>query len=155
MGNLIWHDWAHFVGMTAAIYAIWAGYWGIFYRKFFWDFVNGTFRDPGGIQPANQDAFFIAIIVKAPVLQLISMIVGTFMLVIETGPGSLKKMALYRSLVVRAVGFFMLAFINLIYYQGINAGIYSLIACFGYVRAMMKGETMEEAKENRGKGGSA
>jgi hypothetical protein len=155
MGNLIWHDWAHFVGMTAAIYAIWAGYWGIFYRKFFWDFINGTFRDPGGLQPANQDAFFVAITVKAPVLQLMSMVFGTFMLVIETGPGPLKKMALYRSLVVRAIGFFMLAFINLIYYQGTNAGIYSLIACFGYVRAMTKGETMEEAKENRGKGGSA
>lgn len=29
---------------------IWAGFWGLFYRKFFWDFVGGTLRDPGGIQ---------------------------------------------------------------------------------------------------------
>ena len=29
---------------------VWAGYWGLFYRKFFWDFVNGTLRDPGGFQ---------------------------------------------------------------------------------------------------------
>ena len=30
--------------------AIWAGFWGLFYRKFFWDFVGGTLRDPGGLQ---------------------------------------------------------------------------------------------------------
>lgn len=29
---------------------IWAAFWGMFYRKFFWDFVGGTLRDPGGIQ---------------------------------------------------------------------------------------------------------
>lgn len=30
--------------------AIWAGFFGLFYRKFFWDFVGGTLRDPGGLQ---------------------------------------------------------------------------------------------------------
>ena len=30
--------------------AIWSGYFGIFYRKFFFDFVGGTLRDPGGMQ---------------------------------------------------------------------------------------------------------
>ena len=30
--------------------AIWAGFWGLLYRKFFWDFVGGTLRDPGGLQ---------------------------------------------------------------------------------------------------------
>lgn len=30
--------------------AIWSGFWGLFYRKFFWDFVGGTLRDPGGLQ---------------------------------------------------------------------------------------------------------
>ena len=68
MGNLIWHEWSRFVSLTASICtylqismqpgfadswfpdAVWAGYWGIFYRKFFWDFVGGTLRDPGGMQ---------------------------------------------------------------------------------------------------------
>ena len=30
--------------------AVWSGYFGIFYRKFFWDFVTGILRDPGGMQ---------------------------------------------------------------------------------------------------------
>ena len=28
----------------------WAGFWGLIWRKFFWDFVGGTLRDPGGFQ---------------------------------------------------------------------------------------------------------
>ena len=69
MGNFIWHEWARFVAVGASVCecslrglslqmdtdgssvdTVWAGYWGLFYRKFFWDFVNGTLRDPGGFQ---------------------------------------------------------------------------------------------------------
>jgi hypothetical protein len=46
VGNFLW--------MIAAadllLGVVWAGFWGIFYRKFFWDFVGGVLRDPGGIQ---------------------------------------------------------------------------------------------------------
>lgn len=30
--------------------AVWASFWGLIFRKFFWDFVGGTLRDPGGLQ---------------------------------------------------------------------------------------------------------
>ena len=30
--------------------AIWASLWGLFYRKFFWDFIGGTLQDPGGLK---------------------------------------------------------------------------------------------------------
>ena len=69
MGLFIWHDWAHLVAVAAsvcklyypmctriALYfvdTVWAGFWGLVYRKFFWDFVNGTLRNPGGIQYVN------------------------------------------------------------------------------------------------------
>ena len=29
---------------------VWAGFFGLIYRKFFWDFVHGTLRNPGGLQ---------------------------------------------------------------------------------------------------------
>lgn len=41
------------------------------------------------------------------------------------------------------------------YSQGTNGGIWSIIAMVCYIRAQMLGEKMEEAKENRGRGGRA
>lgn len=29
---------------------LWASFWAIFFRKFFWDFINGILRNPGGLQ---------------------------------------------------------------------------------------------------------
>jgi len=155
MGVLIWHEYAHYPTMTTAIYAIWASYWGFFYRKFFWDFVNGTFRDPGGIQPAKQDAIFITLIVKFPIIQLFSMIVAILILMLEMPLPMLKGTSLHRSFVVRIVLLLMLAFLDSLFYQGINSAIYALISAFAWTRAQMKGEIPQEAKANRGTGGRA
>ena len=73
MGNLIWHEYARYVAIAAnacecahgprASYprvltapslppqdAIWGAFWGIYYRKFFFDFLHGIVRAPGGVQ---------------------------------------------------------------------------------------------------------
>lgn len=67
MGNLIWHEYAHYVAITSSVCeylprwfrarlltassdAVWSAYFGLFYRKFFFDFVGGILRDPGGFQ---------------------------------------------------------------------------------------------------------
>ncbi|THH09388.1 hypothetical protein EW145_g2042 [Phellinidium pouzarii] len=149
MGNFIWHEWARFISLTAAIYAVWAGYFGIFYRKFFWDFVGGTLRDPGGLQPAKSASFFIAIIVKAPILQVLSMILGAALIALEWPLPVLKKLAIHRSLVLRPVLLLILALITILFYQGTNVALYSFVAAMAYGRAMALGEKMEEAKENR------
>ena len=39
--------------------AVWAAYFGLFYRKFFWDFVSGTLRDPGGLQCVIMSLFTV------------------------------------------------------------------------------------------------
>jgi ATP adenylyltransferase len=41
---------ARILDLTSGIDAVWSAYWAIFYRKFFWDFVGGVVRDPGGVQ---------------------------------------------------------------------------------------------------------
>jgi len=151
MGNLIWHEWARFVSITSCIYAVWAGYWGIFYRKFFWDFVGGILRDPGGLQAPSSAGLFISIIVKAPVIQIFVMLTGSFMLALEWPLPFFKKLPIYRSLALRTVVLLFLATLSILFYQGTNAAIWALIAAFGYGRAQMLGEVMEEAKENRGK----
>jgi len=155
MGNLIWHEWSRYVSLTATVYTIWASFWGLLYRKFFWDFVGGIVRTPGGIQPANNVAIFIDIIVKAPIVQILSMILAFAIVALEYPAPFMKGTALHRSLVVRIVALLLQAFLAILYYQGTNGAIWSLIAVIGYTRAIALGETMEEAKENRGRGGKA
>jgi len=156
MGVLIWHEWAHFMSVTAAVYSVWAGYWGMWYRKFFWDFVNGTIRTPGGIQPANQDALFTAIIVKAPIIQLLVILSGIGYIAFEYPliPG-IKRTSIYRSLILRAVWLTVHGVLAVLFYQGTNAALWSFISAFAYVRAIMKGESIKEAKDNRGRGGGS
>lgn len=155
MGNLIWHEWSRYVTLTASVYVIWASFWGFWFRKFFWDFIGGTLRDPGGLQPANNVSFFIDIIVKAPIIQILAMAFGMMMVALEYPAPFLKGTAIQRSFVVRIVGLILQAFIAVLFYQGTNAAMYSLIAAMGYTRAMMLGETLEEAKNNKGRGGHA
>jgi hypothetical protein len=169
MGNFIWHQWAQFVNIFASVYVVWAGFWGCFFRKFFWDFVRGTnfTKDmataagrtctddtPCGIVPSPQDAFFVNIIVNAPVIQILAILFGVTHLVIELVP-QVQKTAIYRSLPLKVVTLLLQTFLSVLFYQGTNGAIYSLTAAIGYGLAVAKGEQMEVAKENRGgKGGS-
>ncbi|KAI0266845.1 hypothetical protein BC834DRAFT_873811 [Gloeopeniophorella convolvens] len=155
MGNLIWHEYARYVAITATVYTVWAGYFGLVYRKFFWDFVNGIRRNPGGIQPAKQDAFFIDIIVKVPLIPIFSIILGLVVLAFEYPAPFLKGKSAHRSLVVHVVLLFFQAFFAIMFYQGTNGAIWSLVAVGCYSRAMALGEVMKDAKDNKGRGGRA
>jgi len=158
MGDLIWHDWARFVSLFASIYGIWAGFWGLFYRKFFWDFVGGVRMDTAtqkGIIPGPNSAPFIAVIVTIPLIQILVMVTGTFMVMLEYPAPFMKRLPIHRSLVFRVVMLVVQAFLAILFYQGTNAAVYSTVAAIGYIRAMTKGETLEEAKDNRGKAGAA
>ncbi|KAH9979161.1 hypothetical protein BJV74DRAFT_780492 [Russula compacta] len=150
MGKLIWHEYSRYVSITASLYTVWAAYYGLIYRKFFWDFVSGIRRNPGGIQPANQDAFFIDIMVKTPVIQIFSLLLGLVIVAFEYPAPFVKGTAAYRSLVLRVVLLVFQVFFAILFYQGTNGAIWSLAAIFGYSRAIMLGEVMKEAKDNKG-----
>ncbi|KAF5370628.1 hypothetical protein D9758_001876 [Tetrapyrgos nigripes] len=154
MGNLIWHDLARYISITASVYAVWSGFYGLFYRKFFWDFVGAHLRDPGGLQPAPGAKVFITLVVKNPIIQIFAMLIGFFMIALEFPVPQLKG-GLQRSFALKIVLLFFQTFVTILYYQGTNAALWSLIAAGCYARAQVLGETMEEAKENRGKGGRA
>jgi len=158
MGEFIWNQWGRFVAITASVYLVWAGIWGIFYRKFFWDFVGGVRMDTAtqkGIIPGHNSAPFIAVIVTAPVIQILAIILAIATLLLECPAPFMKKTPMYRSWVFRIVHLTLQAFLAILFYQGTNAAIWTMIAAIAYTRAQMKGETMEEAKANRGKGGAA
>ena len=112
---------------------VWSGFWGLVYRKFFWDFVNGIIRNPGGVQcvlyytislpywaiirPANQDKIFIQVIVQVPIIQILAMIIGFIILAIELPLPPVKNLSIYRSFVVRIVLLAVQAFLTILYYQ--------------------------------------
>jgi hypothetical protein len=155
MGKLVWHEYARLVTITASCYTVWASMWAFVYRKFFWDFVNGTLRNPGGLQPAKQDAVFITLIVKAPVLPIFSMIIGLCIIAFEYPVPWVRGTSIHRSFVVRIVALIIQAFIAILWYQGTNGAIWSLAAAFCWGRAIMLGEVMKESKDNKGRGGKA
>jgi hypothetical protein len=155
MGNLIWHEYARNVSLTASVYTVWASFWGCFYRKFFWDFVGGILRDPGGLQAPASSAIFITLIVKVPVIQLLTMVTAFGMLALEFPLPLLRGTVLHRSIVLRIVLLVMQASMAIIFYQGTNGALWSLIAAGCYTRAQVLGETMADAKNNKGKSGQA
>jgi len=151
MGNLIWHEYSRLVAITASVYTFWAGFWGLIWRKFFWDFVGGTLRDPGGLQAPPRSAIFVMVIIKAPVVQLISVALAGFIIALEFPAPFLKGTRFHRSIVLRIPLLLLQVSLAALFYQGTNGAIWSLIAACGYARAVMLGEEMKEAKENRGR----
>ena len=118
-------------------------------------------------RPAKQDAFFIDIIVKAPVIPIISIILGSIIVALEYPAPFMKGLAAQRSLICKVVLLFFQAFFAIFFYQvrflpiwhchrmtmavpkGTNGAIWSLVAILGYSRAMMLGEVMKEAENNK------
>jgi len=152
MGNLIWHKYSRLVSITSSVYAIWASLWGLFYRKFFWDFIGGTLQNPGGIQPSPNVAAFIAIIVDVPAIQILTMLLAAINLCIELPLPLIKTLSLYRSLSLRVILLVFQASSSILFYQGTNAALWSLISAICYMRAIALGERIQEANRNRDKG---
>jgi len=152
MGQLIWHEWARLISLTSSIYMVWSGIWALFYRKFFWDFVDGTLG-PHGIIPGPNAAVFEAIIVQAPIVQIVAIILGLFTTALEWPLPLLKGSSLHRALSARIPLLLFNAFVAVLYYQGTNAAVYAFVAALVYTRAVWKGERVEEVTQLRGKVG--
>jgi len=151
MGDLIWHEYSRFPSITASVYVVWASFWGFFYRKFFWDFVGGTLRDPGGLQAPSSSAIFVTLIVKAPLIQISSMLVAFVLLALEWPLPLLRGTRIHRTLISRVILLLIQASLAVLFYQGGDGALWSLIAALCYTRAIVKGEKCEEASENIGR----
>lgn len=121
------------------------------------------------VRPSPKVAVFIAIIVKIPAIQLLTMVLAAIILCIELPLPLIKPLSLYRSLVLRIVLLIFQACSSLLFYQvrslakvllyslltlaqGTNAAVLSLISVICYVRAIALGEKIQEAKEIQGNG---
>jgi len=152
MGALIWSDWGRLVAMCSGLYTLWAGIWGLMFRKYIWDFIGGTLG-PVGIIPPIEAKFFISIIVDKPIVQILCIVLGTMTLLIEwpVAPTSF----LYRSLPFKLVLYIFAGFFSGLVYQTLDAAAFYLIAILAYGRAISKGEIVSgSGQDNRGKAGT-
>ncbi|GAA5903327.1 hypothetical protein JCM6882_008136 [Rhodosporidiobolus microsporus] len=142
MGVLVWSDWSRLLALTSGTYVAWAALWGIFYRKFFWDFVGGKLG-PEGLVPSPNVAFFVKVIVDAPVLQILNLLNGLFTLALEWPLMPLMGTALHRSHAVRLVFYLWSAFLAILVYQTVDGGVFYLITLLAYARSLSKGEVID------------
>jgi len=155
MGKLIWHELSRYISLTASVYAVWASFWGFFFRKFFWGFIGGILRSPGGLQASPKSALFINVIAKHPIVQIGTMALRFTIIALEYPIPILKGTAIFRSIALRVVLLIMQAAGTVLFYQGTNAALWSLIAAMFYMRALTMRERMEEAVKHKGRAGEA
>ena len=130
------------------------------------------------VRAPPRAAFFVTVIIKAPVIQIVSIVLAGFIIAFEFPAPFFKGSRFHRSIAIRIPLLLLQAFFAVLFYQvsqcylvpgygrplflcelrlcgcqGTNGAIWSLIAAGGYARAVMLGEEMKEAKENRGREG--
>jgi len=69
------------------------------------------------LRPSPNAAIFITLIVKVPVIQISTIALAAIILCIELPLPPIKKLSLYRSLVVRIVLLIFQAFLTILFYQ--------------------------------------
>jgi len=155
MGKFIWHDWARFVSMSASCYLVWAAIWGILYRKFFFDFVDRTYTTGTPPLPIPNEKFgaILAVIVSIPLVQIVAMMMALVAIAFEYPAPFLKDTFMERNFTFKAVFLVLQATLAILFYQGTNACVWSLIAAAAYARAISLGEVMPGAKGQRGRAG--
>jgi len=151
--------------MSASVYLIWAGFWGLFYRKFFFDFIDRTYTAVvvvsttvtiPALPVANvRYAPILAVIVKIPLVQILAMIMAIVAVAFEYPAPFLKNTFMERNFTFKMVFLLFQALLAILFYQGTNAFLWSVIAAGGYARAISLGEVMSEAKAQRGRGGGS
>ncbi|KAG4029921.1 hypothetical protein MFRU_014g02130 [Monilinia fructicola] len=127
MGRLIKNHWARLIVLTAAIYQVAAAIEGFFWPKIFWDFLTKNLD--GAVKPL-------------PILQIINLIFGLFMLAWEWPLKFIADTSFYRSIEARLVVLPLVALAAALLYQATNPAIYYTIALVVYFWAYSEGEVI-------------
>jgi small-conductance mechanosensitive channel len=72
---------------------------------------------PSHNRPSPNAAIFITLIVKAPIIQILTMLTAFFMIAVEFPMPQLKGTMIHRSIVLRIVMLIMQAFMAILFYQ--------------------------------------
>ncbi|ROT40034.1 PRO41 protein, partial [Sodiomyces alkalinus F11] len=125
MGRLIKNHWARLIVMTAAAYQVAAAIEGFFWPKIFWDFLTTTLDS--AVKPV-------------PALQVINLVLGIFMFLLEWPLPWIAGSAIHRSLEFRLVLLPLTTLAASLLYQATNPAIYYIVALVIYFWAYSEGE---------------
>jgi len=134
MGKLIKHQWARLIVLTAGTYLVWAAFWGFLYPKSFFDMFTPIFN---------------GLVAPVPVIQLINLLAGIFILVLEWPLPFLQGLAFQRAFSVRFALYPIIAAVALIQYQCTNASFYLLIGTAVYFQAWAEKEIIGGTGQKR------
>jgi len=145
MGKFIWHDWARLVSISASIYLFWAAAWGIFYRKFFFDFIHHGYSSDPPHHPTPNPRYqpVMDIIITVPLVQLFAMVLALIAIAFEYPIPLMKRSFANRNFTFKIVWLLFQASLALLFYQGTNGFLWSIIGACGYAMAIRRGERME------------
>jgi hypothetical protein len=71
----------------------------------------------GSSRPAQSAAGFVAVIVKMPLIQIVSMLLGMSLVALEFPVPIIKKTVIHRSIVLRVVLLLFQTFLAILFYQ--------------------------------------
>lgn len=125
MGRLIKNHWARLIVLTSGVYQIAAAVEGFFWPKIFFDFLTHSLDS--AIKPI-------------PILQIINLVIGVFLVAWEWPMAGIAGSAIHRSIEARLVFLPIAALAASLTYQGTNAAIYEVIAMGAYFWAYSEGE---------------
>jgi hypothetical protein len=127
MGQLIKNHWARLIVLTAALYQVAAAIEGFFWPKIFWDFLTKNLD--GAVKPL-------------PILQIINLVFGLFMLAWEWPLGFIAGTSFHRSIEARLVVLPLTGLAAALMYQSTNPAIYYTIGLIVYFWAYSEGEVV-------------
>jgi len=86
-------------------------------------------------RPPHRSAFFAIVIVKAPVVQVISIVLAGFIIALEYSAPFLKGTRLHRSIILRIPLLLLQAFFAVLFYQ---VSPYLFVSAHGVSRSLMR-----------------
>jgi len=126
MGKVVWSQWGRLVALTAGVFQIIGGIFGIFYRLSMF----------GKLTP-----IFNSIILDVNIVAIICIVFGIIVVSIEYPVPPLRNTILTNTFFIKIFFYLTFGAFSIINYQNVNPGLYLIISSLMYTKASINHET--------------
>jgi len=111
-------------------------------------------RNPGGLQAPSSSAVFVTVIVIVPAIQISAIVMGIIMIALDYPAPFVKGTRIHRTIALRIPLLLIQAGLAVLFYQGTNGALWSILAALAYTRAAALGEKMGGTSDKEGTKGT-